>query len=149
MLSNEGRREPRGIEATLICRQTRRILNADAVEQALRELGFRVNTVDWADMPVHKQIQTMQHTSLLLGMHGTGLNNIAFARPGTVLVDILPYCLANASDFWELSQVMRVRHYVWRNPSPARSSCSRAGCAVPGWCVLCCRGGGEAEGRCS
>ena len=69
--------------------------------------------VDWAEMPVAAQLQVMQTTSLLLGMHGTGLNNIAFARPGAVLVDLLPYCLANASDFWEISQVMRVRHYAW------------------------------------
>jgi len=144
--SYEGRRKSRGIEAILICRQTRRILNADAVERTMQELGFRVSVVDWANMSLYEQIATMQHTSLLLGMHGTGLNNIAFARPGTVLVDILPYCLANASDFWEISQMMRVRHYVWRNPSPARSSCSLAGCAVPGWCVLWCRGGGETEG---
>jgi hypothetical protein len=54
--------------------------------------------------------------------HGAGMQ--VFARPGSVVVELLPYCLNNASDFWELSRTLRLRHYIWRNPDPALSHCS-------------------------
>jgi hypothetical protein len=42
-----------------------------------------------------------------------------------VVVDaqMIPYCLSNASDFWELSRALRLRHYTWRNPDPKMSFC--------------------------
>ena len=39
-------------------------------------------------------------------------------------LQMIPYCVSNASDFWELSRVMRLHHYTWRNPDPALSYCA-------------------------
>ena len=80
-IQREGDRMEPAIQATLIRRQeSRRILNEEALIRELERAGFRVVAVDWAGMSVRRQIQTMQATSLLIGVHGTGLNNIAFAR---------------------------------------------------------------------
>jgi hypothetical protein len=39
---------------------------------------------------------------------------------------MIPYCFSNASDFWELSRTLRLRHYTWRNADPEVLSCVRA-----------------------
>ena len=50
---------------------------------------------------------------LCVRTHGQGadLVNLIFGRAGSALVDIIPYCWANASDFWEMSSTFHIRHY--------------------------------------
>ena len=107
----------------LLARQQRRLLNAADVALTAERVGFRVGQVDWAELRLREQAAWMQATDVVVGVYGVGLIKIIFARPGAAVVEVIPYCFSNASDFWELSRTLRVRHYSWRNPDPARSAC--------------------------
>ena len=107
----------------LLARQQRRLLNAADVALTAERVGFRVGQVDWAELRLREQAAWMQATDVVVGVYGVGLIKIIFARPGAAVVELIPYCFSNASDFWELSRTLRVRHYSWRNPDPARSAC--------------------------
>ena len=79
----------------------RPLLNALSVETMLRDEGFTiVDPVD-CDLP-----NLIAHSSCVVGAHGAGLADIAFASPGTRVVEMLPsdhmypyfYSLAIAAD---------------------------------------------------
>ena len=100
------------------------------MKERAEEVGFRVGTVDWLHLALKDQATWMRETDVLAGMYGVGLIKMIFARPGSAILELIPYCFSNASDFWELSQALRLRHYVWRNPNPRLSACHVEHCRV-------------------
>jgi hypothetical protein len=74
---------------TLLERATRRILNAAEFVRAAHAVGFRVATVDWAHLSLQEEVTWMGETDALCGIYGVGLIKMAFARPRTVLLEVL------------------------------------------------------------
>lgn len=64
----------------------RAIKNSHEVEQALADVGFTI--VDPAE---HARPELLfMNADVIVGAHGAGLADIAFSRPGTILVEIIP-----------------------------------------------------------
>ena len=104
--------------------------DASQMKEGSEKVGFRVGTVDWLHLALKDHVTWMRETDVLAGMYGVGLIKVVFARPGSAILELIPYCFSNASDFWELSQALRLRHYVWRNPDPRLSACHVEHCRV-------------------
>ncbi len=66
----------------------RRILNEQALLPILTEYGFSV--VHLEDCSVDEQISIMQFAKIVVGAHGTGLNNLLYCDPGTKVLEIFP-----------------------------------------------------------
>jgi len=66
----------------------RRVVNAAAVEEALRQLGFEV--FDNAEHPVREQVRAFRDAALVVSAHGAGLSNIVYCDPGTPVVEVVP-----------------------------------------------------------
>ena len=66
----------------------RRLLNEDELRHGLIERGFSVFEAGWGNHP--QQIATFTQASVLVGVHGAGLANVAWMQPGAHLVEILP-----------------------------------------------------------
>jgi len=82
-----------GIVLTAIKRnQTRRLVDHRAVIQrlSLMDANVHVQEVDLAAMDFGTQIQVMQGTNVLVGVHGAGLTHILYLPPGAVVVEIMP-----------------------------------------------------------
>ena len=67
-------------------RGTRGVLAEDELVSALAERGFR--TVCPEEHPVAEQAAMFDRASVVVGVHGAGLTNTAFCRPGTLVVEI-------------------------------------------------------------
>ncbi|EKX54523.1 hypothetical protein GUITHDRAFT_100000 [Guillardia theta CCMP2712] len=120
--------------AIIVSRHERRILNQADLTSLAMGMGLKVQVCNWQDMPIIRQVEVMAGADLLVGVHGVGMWNMVFARKALPIIDILMYCHANASDHWELSQLFKLRHYVWRNPDPDLASCDltrEPNCGVP------------------
>jgi hypothetical protein len=67
----------------------RSLVNDDEVRAICRERGFEaVDTDGWS---LTDQIDLFRDTSLLVGVHGAGLSNIAFRRGGSLrLLELIP-----------------------------------------------------------
>ena len=65
----------------------RRLLNEDAVIDALGTLGFEILTL--TGMPVAQQIRCFAEAVCVVGPHGAGLANVAFCQPGAVFCELL------------------------------------------------------------
>jgi capsular polysaccharide biosynthesis protein len=97
----------------------RRLINEGQVETHLKQRGFE--TVDPGTMSFSAQVETFRDARVVVGAHGAGLTNIAFAPNGGALVEFLagfeqPF-------FRSLSAAKGWRRMVVRDPGvPADAS---------------------------
>lgn len=66
----------------------RRVLNEDELIKALERFGFK--TILGGTMEFEDQVHAFSRARLVLGTHGAGLANIAFAPRGTPVVEVFP-----------------------------------------------------------
>jgi capsular polysaccharide biosynthesis protein len=66
----------------------RHVENEQEVRLALRAMGFSI--LEPANMPFHEQVKAVNNASIIVGAHGSGFGNLIFARPGTVVIDLMP-----------------------------------------------------------
>ena len=69
----------------------RRLRNFDEVVRAVQESARdRACVVDFDRMTVADQVSVCRQADAIVGVHGAGLANMVWARPGTVVVEIVP-----------------------------------------------------------
>jgi capsular polysaccharide biosynthesis protein len=79
----------------------RRVLNEPELLPLLREYGFEI--VACEELSLREQIRLFAETSVLMGAHGSGLNNSVFMPPGGKLLEIYNplrwnYCVRNCAN---------------------------------------------------
>ncbi|KAH1059853.1 hypothetical protein GLYMA_02G113200v4 [Glycine max] len=85
---------------TLISRRgnvSRLLLNENDVIKVAEEIGFNVHVFEPKNTPMAKVYRLIHASDVLLGVHGAGLTNFLFLRPGSVLVQVVPIELYWAS----------------------------------------------------
>ena len=65
--------------------------------------------IDFAAIPFKEQLQVIQRTDILVGVHGAGLTHAMFLRPHSAMVEVLPPKL-DYKGFVNLAR-MRSIHY--------------------------------------
>jgi hypothetical protein len=70
-------------------RMKRVLLNEDEIVVAIRARGVDARLLHLEDMPLYEQVASMKRISILVGMHGSGLMNAMWMRPGAVSVQLL------------------------------------------------------------
>lgn len=70
----------------------RKLANENDVVSAMERLGFYIARLE--NISQVEQIELFQNARMIVGPHGAGLTNIAFSRPGTVLIELMmdAYC---------------------------------------------------------
>jgi capsular polysaccharide biosynthesis protein len=66
----------------------RRIANDAELSAALARFGYR--TIQLSGLPLAEQAAWFAKASHVVGLHGAGLSNLAFVRPGTTVIEIFP-----------------------------------------------------------
>lgn len=89
-------------------RFSRRVLNHSEVLTALAERGFEEFAP--GSVTVEEQVRTFAEAELIVGVHGAALANLAFARPGAVVIELFPHSFVNPC-FWKLSHTVGLRYY--------------------------------------
>jgi hypothetical protein len=81
----------------------RNIVNADEIEAIAERHGFEMQ--DPGAMSVPDQIDMFRNCSILVGVHGAGLANLAYQPPQSKVVEILPPLCATKA-YWIMAQAM-------------------------------------------
>ena len=82
---------------------TRQVENLEEIERALAPLSAEIVLLE--DMDQLDQIRTFRRAKLVIGVHGAGLVNMLFCRPGTRILELVPS--AEVRDFfWMLAAKM-------------------------------------------
>ncbi|MFQ3585412.1 MAG: glycosyltransferase 61 family protein [Cyanobacteriota bacterium] len=99
---------PRRIYISRRSARWRRVINEAEVLAALQPWGFVSVQLETLSLP--EQIALMQGAEVVIGIHGAGLTNLAFCRPQTLVMEILP---SNAllPYFWTIAQVAALRYF--------------------------------------
>jgi capsular polysaccharide biosynthesis protein len=66
----------------------RDVENEEDVRAVLRNLGFTI--LEPANMAFKDQVNAINGASVIVGVHGSGFANLMFARPGTLVIDLMP-----------------------------------------------------------
>jgi hypothetical protein len=66
----------------------RRMINEDQLYESLRPLGVKKVLASSISLP--DQVNLFSQASMIIGIHGAGLSNIVFSRPGTPVIEIFP-----------------------------------------------------------
>lgn len=87
---------------TIISRRNKRfILNEADIVRAVLALGGEPVIASLETMPLYEQVRLFRRTSVLVGMHGSGLINSWGMTRGAALLQILPYGLKGGAAFFK------------------------------------------------
>ena len=80
-------------EAVYVVRKglKRSVINDKEVVQAISFAGFNVNVVYFEDLPFPAMLKTMRQATLFVGPHGSGMVNVIWMYPQTVMIELMPY----------------------------------------------------------
>ena len=87
----------------------RGLRNGDELERALAERGFEIFVANGDNHP--EQIARFASARQIVSIHGAGLTNLIFARPGAQVVEIFPSNFVK-SPYWWISRQMGLE-YRW------------------------------------
>ena len=101
-------------------------------EAEVRDLlsGYGFTAVDPGTLSVEEQITTFAQAEIIVGAHGAGLTNLAFASPGARVIELFPagYLLL---DYWWLASVVPGVDYRYLSaPARRRGALRNRGSAI-------------------
>ena len=95
---------PTRVRVGLISRRWKRfLLNERELADALLDAGYDVRLLSLEDMTLYEQVAALRATTILVGVHGSGLNNALHLRPGAAVLQIVPFGLRYRGDFEDIA----------------------------------------------
>ncbi len=93
----------------------RHVLNEDVVLSQLAPLGFEKITP--GRLSVEDQLAAFAGADIIVGVHGSGMANIAFCKPGTILIELFSNSYFDDGPY-RLSQAAGMSYYYVRERVP-------------------------------
>jgi hypothetical protein len=98
-------------------KQKRFILNERRLLEVGRSMGVSGELLPLEFMTFYEQLSRLQKTTILVGIHGSGLMNSMFLPRDSVVIQVVPYNVQGATSFFRPTAVANGMHYMeWRNP---------------------------------
>jgi hypothetical protein len=83
---------PSRVKIGIISRRVKRfILNEYELIDIAQEMGYEAVLLPLERMTIYEQMKEFRSLDVLVGMHGSGLDNVIFLHPGSVLLQLMPY----------------------------------------------------------
>jgi capsular polysaccharide biosynthesis protein len=89
---------------------TRRVANEAELDRLLESHGFETHSME--NYTLAKQARLIRESETIVAIHGAGLANLLFARPGTAVVEIVPAGRYNATIYPEKSRIFGLNHQL-------------------------------------
>ena len=89
--------------------RNRRLLNEDAVMSRLEPLGFRKVTM--TGLRVADQAALFRNARVIITPHGSGLTNMVFSNPVTVVIELFQPAYLN-SCYWAIADFLQIDYYA-------------------------------------
>jgi len=108
-------------------RGSRTMKNETELATKLEARGFRVLTLESFSVP--EQAQFMQDAAVVVAPHGAGLTNIAFCKPGTLIVELFGDFVVPC--YWSLSTLAKLEYRQYLSHEAMLQGASSASSATP------------------
>jgi hypothetical protein len=89
---------------------TRTLRNEAELEKMLHAKRFETHFME--QYPLAKQARLIRESEIIVATHGAGLANLAFARPGTQVIEIVPARRYNATCYPNKSRIFGLHHQL-------------------------------------
>jgi len=87
----------------------RKINNENQVQELLKKYNYEIHYFE--DYSFQKQIELMQQTSSLIGLHGAGLTNMLFMNPNTKILEIRNQEDKHNNCYFSLASDLEIDYY--------------------------------------
>ena len=94
------------------------MLNLDEIDNFLIKQGFHIVAPEEYDMATQAQI--FNQAEIIFAPGESGLSNLVFSKPGTVVVELFPPTQIDTG-FWILSSQMDLKYYCQVGSSPSNA----------------------------
>lgn len=99
----------------LISRRRKRfILNEYELVDSVRSLGYEIDLLPLETMTMYEQMRALRSIDVLVGIHGSALDNSVFLHEGCVLVQLLPYSVEHRVTFESSATKAGVIYHEWQ-----------------------------------
>ena len=123
----------------------RNLVNYDELLDALQKefAEYEIESIFYEEHDMAYQIEHTYRSSIMIGIHGSGLSHVAWMRPNTTMIEILPYKF-NCRDWYERTcNVSGVNYFKYipldkeesPNPSYEAIKCWNASNGCEGYCL--------------
>jgi hypothetical protein len=103
------------VKIGIISRRIKRfILNEYELFNQVVDMGYECVLLPLESMTLYEQIRELRSLDVLIGMHGSGLDNSVFLHPGSVLVQLLPYSVEYRCTFESSAVGAKVKYMEWQ-----------------------------------
>jgi capsular polysaccharide biosynthesis protein len=107
-----GQPEPSGGELVFLSRgktRTRRLINEEALVAIAERIGFR--SFEAVAENHAEQVRRFANADAVIAVHGAGLSNQLFCRPGTAVIELFPANCVKSTYLW-LANRMKLQHHA-------------------------------------
>lgn len=103
------------VKIGLISRRRKRfILNEYELVDSIRKLGYEIELLPLEMMTIYEQMRELRSLDVLIGIHGSALDNSLFLHPGSSLVQLLPYSVEHRASFVSDAEQAGVHYLEWK-----------------------------------
>lgn len=99
----------------LISRRRKRfILNEYDLVQRIESMGYECVLLPLEVMTLYEQMAALRSLDVLVGIHGSALDNSVFLHPDSVMVQLLPYRVEHRVTFRATAEAAKVKYLEWQ-----------------------------------
>jgi hypothetical protein len=110
------------VKIGLISRRRKRfILNEYELVQKVQAMGFDCVLLPLEVMTLYEQMEQLRSLDVLVGIHGSALDNAVFLHPGAVMVQLLPYRVEHRVTFRDTALAAGVVYQEWQLQDPSKA----------------------------
>eukprot|EP01042_Synura_sphagnicola_P004439 gene4439-5622_t len=103
------------VRVGLISRRRKRfILNEYELVAAVQRMGYECILLPLETMTLYEQMRELRSLDVLVGIHGSGLDNSVFLHPHSVLIQLLPYSVEHRVSFRQSAEEADVQYMEWQ-----------------------------------
>eukprot|EP01041_Mallomonas_annulata_P000483 gene483-908_t len=103
------------VKIGLISRRKKRfVLNEYELVDSIRAMGYECVILPLETMTIYEQTKELRTLDVLIGIHGSALDNSVFLHPGSVLVQLLPYKVEHRVTFQSSAQQAGMVYMEWQ-----------------------------------
>jgi hypothetical protein len=95
-------------------RRKRFILNEYELLEAVQKMGFECVLLPLETMTMYEQMHELRSLDVLIGIHGSALDNSVFLHPGSVMVQLLPYKVEHRVTFQSSAEGAGIKYMEWQ-----------------------------------
>lgn len=77
-------------------------------------MGYECVLIPLESMTIFEQVKILKSLDVLIGVHGSALDNVGFLSEGSVLVQLIPYKVKHRATFKGTAMKAHVKYMEWK-----------------------------------